>query len=68
MHSIPNLAPGMYRQNNNQRSHTLNGAPSMASGASPKSHMTEISKTMLHLAQAHDRIANTQKKTTIRLW
>ena len=33
----------------------------MASGASLKSHMTEISKTMLELAQAHKRIANTQQ-------
>ena len=39
-HSIPTLAPGMYRQNNNQRSHTPNRAPSMASGASLESHMT----------------------------
>ena len=33
----------------------------MTSGASVKSHMTEISKTMLQLAQAHERIANTQQ-------
>ena len=33
----------------------------MASGASLESHMTEISKTMLQLAQAHERIANTQQ-------
>ena len=33
----------------------------MASGASLKSHMTEISKTILQLAQAHERIANTQQ-------
>ena len=39
----------------------LNGAHSMASGASLESHMTEISKTMLQLAQAHERIANTQQ-------
>ena len=26
-----------------------------------ESHMTEISKTMLQLAQAHERIANTQQ-------
>ena len=51
----------MYRQNNNQRSHASNGAPSTASGASLKSNMTEISKTMLQLAQAHERIANTQQ-------
>ena len=60
-HLIPTSAPGMYRQNNNQGSHMPNGAPSMASGASLKSHMTEISKTMLQLAQAHERIANTQQ-------
>ena len=52
----------MYRQNNNQRSHTPNRAPSMASGTSLKSHMTEISKTMLQLAQAHERITNTQQQ------
>ena len=34
----------------------------MASGTSLKSHMTEISKTMLHLAQAHERITNTQQQ------
>ena len=44
----------MYRQSNNQGSH----APL---GASLKSHMTEISKTMLQLAQVHKRIANTQQ-------
>ena len=62
MHSIPTSAPGMYRQNNNQGSHTPNGTPSMASGASLKSHMTEISKTMLQLAQAHKRITNTEQQ------
>ena len=51
----------MYRQNNNQRSHAPNRVPSTPSGASLESHMTEISKTMLQLAQAHDRIANTQQ-------
>ena len=34
----------------------------MASGTSLESHMTEISKTMLQLAQAHERIANTQQQ------
>ena len=58
---IPTPVPGMYRQNNNQRSHVLNGAPSTASGASLKSHMTKISKMMLQLAQTHERIANTQQ-------
>ena len=52
----------MYRHNNNRKSHTANGAPSTASGASLKSHMTEISKTMLQLAQAHEKIANTQQQ------
>ena len=61
-HSIPTSAPGMYRHNNNQRSHTTNRAPSTASGASLKSHMTEISKTMLQLAQAHEKITNTQQQ------
>ena len=60
-HSIPTSALGMYKQNNNQGSHVPNGAPSMASGTSLESHMTEISKTMLQLAQAHERIANTQQ-------
>ena len=61
MHLIPTLAPVIYRQNNNQKSHMPNGAPSTASGASLESHMTEISKTMLQLTQAHERIANTQQ-------
>ena len=61
-HSVPTLAPGMYRHNNNQMSCTTNGALSTASGASLKSHMTEISKTMLQLAQAHEKIVNTQQQ------
>ena len=61
-HSIPTSAPGMYRHNNNQRSHRTNGAPSTASGASLKSHMTEISKTMLQLVEAHEKITNTQQQ------
>ena len=61
MLSIPTLAPGMYRQSNNQGSHAPNRAHSMASGTSLESCMTEISKTMLQLAQAHERIANTQQ-------
>ena len=36
--------------------------PLWASGTSLKSHMTEISKTMLQLAQAHERITNTQQQ------
>ena len=52
----------MYRHNNNQSSHTTNGVPSTASGASLESHMTEISKTMLQLAQTHEKIANTQQQ------
>ena len=36
-------------------------ANSTASGASLESPMTEISKTMLQLAQAHEKIANTQQ-------
>ena len=51
----------MYRHNN-QRSCASNRAPSTASGASLESHMTEISKTMLQLAQAHEKIASTQKQ------
>ena len=51
----------MYRQSNNQGSHVPNGAHSLASGASLESHMTEIIKTMLELAQAHKRIANIQQ-------
>ena len=34
----------------------------MVSGASLESHMTEISKTMLQLAQAHKKIASTQQQ------
>ena len=60
MHSIPPSAPGMYSHNNNQMSCATNRAPSTALGASLESHMTEISKTMLQLAQAHEKIANTQ--------
>ena len=52
----------MYRYNNNQRSHTSNEAPSTVSGASLESHITEISKPMLQLAQAHEKIASTQQQ------
>ena len=34
----------------------------MASGTSLESHMTEISKSMLQLAQAHEKIASIQKQ------
>ena len=34
----------------------------MASGASLESNMTEISKTMLQLAQAHEKIISTQQQ------
>ena len=62
VHSIPTSVSGMYRHNNNQGSCTSNGAPSTASGVSVESHMTEISKTMLQLAQAHEKIASTQQQ------
>ena len=51
----------MYRHNNNQRSCTTNRAPFTASGASLKSHMTEIIKTMLKLAQTQ-KISNNQQQ------
>ena len=61
MHSIPILTLGMYRQSNNQGSCMLNRAHSTASGAFLESHMTEISKSMLHSVQADERIASTQQ-------
>ena len=61
-HTIPTLAPGMYRHNNSQRSCTTNKAPSTTSGASLKSHMTEISKIMLQLTQTHKKITNNQQQ------
>ena len=61
-HSIPTSAPGMYRHSNNQRSCASNGASSTASGASVESYMTKINKTMLQLAQAHEKIASTQQQ------
>ena len=39
-----------------------NGAPSIVSGTSLESHMTEIRKTLLKLAQAHEKISNTQQQ------
>ena len=60
-HSIPTSALGMYRQSNNQGSCVPNRAHSKASGACHESHMTEISKTMLQLAQAQEKIASTQQ-------
>ena len=61
-HLIPTSAPGMYGHNNNQRSNAPCGVLSTASNASLESHMTEISKTMLQLAQAHQEITNTQQQ------
>ena len=61
-HSILTSAPDMYRHNNNQGSNAPHGALSTASNASLESHMIEISKTMLQLAQAHQEILNTQQQ------
>ena len=47
----------MYRQNNRQGSNAPHGGPSTTSNTSLESHMTEISKTMLQLAQANQEIA-----------
>ena len=66
-HLIPISAPGMYRHNNNQRLHASNGAPSMASGASLESHMTEISKTMLQWPKLTRRLP-TLNNRMIRPW
>ena len=60
-HSIPTLAPGVYGCNNNQGTNVPHGTPSMASNASLESHMSELSKTMLELAQANQLIANSQQ-------
>ena len=46
----------------------LTEAPSMASGASLESHMTEISKTMLELAQANMRRLPALNNKIIRPW
>ena len=52
----------MYGHNNNQGSNAPHRALPTASNASLESHMTEISKTMLQLAQAHQEIMNTQQQ------
>ena len=40
----------------------------MVSGTSLESHMTKISKTMLQLAQAHEKIASTQQQNHQDQW
>ena len=59
MHSIPTLTPGMYRQNNKDHMCQMEYPPWHQ--VHLLNHTTEISKTMLQLAQAHERIANTQQ-------
>ena len=52
----------MYGSSDNQGSNAPCGALSTALNASLESHMTEISKTMLQLPQAHQEIMNTQQQ------
>ena len=53
-HSIPTLAPGMYDYTNG------GGTQSTSSNSSLESHMSQLSKTMLQLAQTNQVMANHQ--------
>ena len=55
-HSIPTSAPGMYDYTNVQ------GAQSTSSNSSLESHMSQLSRTMLQLAQTNQVIANHQQQ------
>ena len=55
-HSILTLAPGMYDYTNVQ------GAQSTSSILSLESHMSQLSRTMLQLAQTNQVIANHQQQ------
>ena len=55
-HSIPTLAPGMYDYMNVQ------GAQSTSSNSLLESHMSQLSRTMLQLAQTNQVIANHQQQ------
>ena len=55
-HSIPTSAPGMYDYTNVQ------GAQSTSSNLSLESHMSQLSRTMLQLAQTNQVIANHQQQ------
>ena len=55
-HSIPTSAPGMYDHTNVQE------AQSTSSNSSLESHMSQLSRTMLQLAQTNQVIANHQQQ------
>ena len=55
-HFIPTLAPGMYDYINVQ------GVQSTSSNSSLESHITQLSRTMLQLAQTNQVIANHQQQ------
>ena len=55
-HSIPTSAPGMFDFNANA------GAHSTTSTASLESHMSQLSRTMIQLAQANQTMANNQQQ------
>ena len=55
-HSIPTSVPGMYDYTNVQ------GSQSTSSNLSLESHMSQLSRTMLELAQTNQVIANHQCK------
>ena len=54
VHSIPTSAPGMYGYTSGQ------GAPSTSSNSSLESHMSQLSRTMLQLAQTNQVMADHQ--------
>ena len=60
-HSIPTSAPGMYDFNSNT------GTQSMTSNASLESHMSQLSKTMVQLAQTNQAMATSQQQNQLAL-
>ena len=60
--SIPTLAPGMYNYNHNPGTNIPTGAQSTTSNASLESHMSQLSRTMLQLAQTNQVMADHQQQ------
>ena len=58
--SLPTSAPSMYNYHHPQASPT--GAQSTTSNALLEMHISQLSRTMIHLTQANQLIANTQQQ------
>ena len=59
--SLPTSAPDMYNYNFNLERNIQTGAQSTTSNASLESHMSQLSRTMLQLAQTNKVMADHQQ-------